>query len=520
MSDPFDDLPAMSEAEADRLEAIRESAKNPPAKADPKESKAEIKRLASLDAAAYEAARKDAAARLGFRAKVLDDQVKKARPRRAVDGGDQPETIETVEAWPDPVDGASLAEEIRDRLKAHVVFGTAHDADAAALWIIGSYLMETWRLWPRLLVTSPTKACGKSTLLEVIDAMAHRGFIVSNASAAAIFRAIEAWKPTLLLDEADTWMKENVELSGVLNSGHTHRTARVIRVQEVDGEHIPVAFSTWCPMAIAGIGAQRDTLMSRSIIISLRRKLPDEAVDRLPFDLHVQLLRIRRQVARWANDHAVTIGAMEIEPPACGDDRMQDNFTPLWRIAEALGGAWPDRIAAAYIASVKGSDDDSEPAGVMLVRDMSELFAARGADRIATSEVVQAMLLLEDRPWLEWRHGKPLSAQSVARLLKPFGIRTRAWKGGGFARGYFRADVDAAAERYAAATGVKAATPQPFKENNELSRNQVCNHDPEVADKNEPTPLKYNEGCRVAPTGPDSGGYAHDEDVTDPDAWQ
>lgn len=87
-------------------------------------------------------------------------------------------------------------------------------------------------------------------------------------------------------------MKQNEELAGVLNSGHTRRTAPVIRVAEVNGEDLPVAFSTWCPMAIAGIGSQRDTLMSRSIIISLRRNLPDETVTRLPFDLHGQLLRM------------------------------------------------------------------------------------------------------------------------------------------------------------------------------------------------------------------------------------
>lgn len=147
-----------------------------------------------------------------------------AAQRRGLTGGDTDQdaatAIETIEIWPSRVDGGFLAEEIRDRLKAHVVFGASSDADCATLWIIGSYLMDDWRLWPRLLVTSPTKACGKSTLLETIDAMAHRGFIVSNASPAAIFRAIEAWKPTLLLDEADTWMKQNEELAGILNSGH------------------------------------------------------------------------------------------------------------------------------------------------------------------------------------------------------------------------------------------------------------------------------------------------------------
>ena len=85
-----------------------------------------------------------------------------------------------------------LAEEVRDRLRAHVVFGKSADADAAALWIFGSHLMDVWRLWPRLCITSPTKECGKSTLLEVIDALASRGLIASNCRSAGVFRAIEA----------------------------------------------------------------------------------------------------------------------------------------------------------------------------------------------------------------------------------------------------------------------------------------------------------------------------------------
>lgn len=519
MTDPFDDLPTMAQAEADRLEAIRDEAKNPPAKTDAPDIKAEITRLAGLDAAAYETERKDAASRLGFRAAVLDDEVKRARPRKADtdDEGDQPEAIETVEAWPDPVDGASLAEEIRDRLNTHVIFGSSHDADATTLWIFGSFLMDTWRLWPRLLVTSPTKACGKSTLLEVIDAMAHRGLITSNASAAVIFRAIEAWGPTLLLDEADTWLRQNEEAAGILNSGHTRRTARVLRVQEVDGEHVPVAFSTWCPMVIAGIGAQRDTLMSRSIIISLRRKLPSETTAKPPVELHAQLLRIRRQIARWTADNAVRLGAMEIEPPACGDDRLQDNFTPLTRIAAALGGPWPDRIATAYIASAQAEDEDSEPAGIMMLRDLAELFASRGADRMSSSEIVGDLIVMEERPWSEWRHGKPLTAQTVAKLMKPFSVKTRALKlRGSMARVYLRADVEAAAARYAS----QPATLQPVNENNGLEDKQPATLDAKVADLKPNNPLKTNEGCRVADLEPDAGGYTHDADLHDPDSWQ
>lgn len=413
---------------------------------------AEVKRLAKLDSSAYESARKDAAARLNWRTSVLDTEVQKARPgavrEHQAEGADSIGT-ETLTPWPDSVDGASLAESVRDRLRAHVVFGSSGDADAATLWIFGSYLMDTWRLWPRLMVTSPTKACGKSTLLEVLDALVLRGFIASNASPAAIFRAIEAWQPTLLLDEADTWMSQNEELAGVLNSGHTRRTARVIRVTEIRGVHLPVAFSTWCAMAIAGIGGQRDTLMSRSIVIGLRRRLPHEPVDRLPIDLHALLLRIRRQIARWAEDNAGRIAEMQSEPPGCGDDRRQDNWTPLHRIASALGGVWPERLARAYAAQAQAQDEDAEPAGVMMLDDLAEIFASRREDRIASSELVGDLILLEERPWAEWRHGKPITTQSVAKLLKPFGVKPRVLKlNRSPTRGYFRSEVEAAAVRY------------------------------------------------------------------------
>lgn len=477
----------------------------------------EVKRLAGLDRPGYETVRKDAAARLGWRASVLDAEVDKARPRRTVEGhvdDDDSGGIETLEPWADPVDGASLADEIRDRLRAHVVFGAAGDADAAAVWIVGTYLMGTWRLWPRLMVTSPTKQCGKSTLLEVLDAMVQRGFIAANASPAAIFRAIEAWQPTLLLDEADTWMAQNEELAGVLNSGHTRRTARVIRVQEVKGEHLPVAFSTWCAMGIAGIGAQRDTLMSRSIVISLRRRLPEEVVERLPHDLHARLLRIRRQIARWADDHAVTLAAMVTEPPDCGDDRRRDNWTPLHRIAAVLGGAWPERIATAYAAQAQDHDDDAEPAGIMMLRDMAEIFAARGAERIATNEIVGELLALEDRPWMELRHGKPITAQSVARQMKPYGIKVAVKKLGGTAtRVYLRADIDAAAARYVASR----CNPVTMQQNQDFTGFSKCNLEAEVTLQTTRNPLKTNDGYTVTPETPPE---TDDDDGWSPDHWR
>jgi hypothetical protein len=218
--------------------------------------RSEVLRLARLPPLEYEAERNAVAKRLKVRAAFLDREVEKERPKDPEDEATG-EIIETLEPWPDPVDGAELANEIRAVIRAHVVVGAPGDADLATLWTFGTYLMDTWRIWARLMITSPTKQCGKSTLLKVIDALAHRGLIVSNAKSAGVFRAIEAWRPTMLFDEADTWMKDDQELAGILNSGHTRRTARVVRVQEVNGVHTPTMFSTWAAMVIAGIGSQR-----------------------------------------------------------------------------------------------------------------------------------------------------------------------------------------------------------------------------------------------------------------------
>jgi hypothetical protein len=483
--------------------------------------KAEITRLAGLSRHDYEVDRRAEAKRLGVRTAFLDDKVKKARLSHpnAADDTEKPEVVETLEPWADAVDGASLAEEIRDCLRAHVVFGGFGDPDVAALWIIGTYLMDTWRLWPRLLITSPTKACGKSTLLEVTDALAHRGLIVSNAKAAGIFRAIETWKPTLLLDEADTWAKQDEELAGILNSGHTRRTARVIRVVEKNGELTPTLFSTWSAMVIAGIGSQRDTLMSRSVIIGLRRKLPDEQIERLPFDLHERLIGLRRKTARWAGDHATRLSAMLSEPPECGNDRRRDNFTPLWRIAEVLGGSWPDRIAAAYVTSAQ-ADDDDEPAGVQMLRDLMNVFDERRDTRaMQSTDLVMALTEMEERPWAEWRNGRPLTAQTIAKLMKPFGVKPGNVKmSGRVLKAYQRTQIESAFERYAAQPP-KMPLPRYRAENNVENGNLTRYPDARGSGYNAQETNINQYGSGVADRSPGLTNDANLDDPTDPAIW-
>src|SRR5262249_6306993 len=111
-----------------------------------------------------------------------------------------------------------------------------------------------------MVLVSPTKRCGKTSVLIILYYLTPRSELASNISASALFRYIEVVRPTLLIDEADSFVGDNEELRGILNSGHTKAAAHVIRNVESNGEHRPQRFSTWAPKAIATIRELADTL--------------------------------------------------------------------------------------------------------------------------------------------------------------------------------------------------------------------------------------------------------------------
>ena len=111
------------------------------------------------------------------------------------------------------------------------------------LWVLFTYLLDAFETSPRLAITAPQKRCGKTTLLSLLYQLSCRPLAAANLTPAVAFRVIEAARPTLLIDETDTFVKENDELRGILNSGHSRATAFVIRCQGEDNQ--PRCFSTW-----------------------------------------------------------------------------------------------------------------------------------------------------------------------------------------------------------------------------------------------------------------------------------
>src|SRR5262249_7018374 len=202
------------------------------------------------------------------------------------------------EPWPSEVDGGELLDEIESLIRRFVIL--QDDAShAIALWILHAWALRAFDISALLAITSAMKRCGKTTLLELIGMLAPRPLSASNITAAALFRAIEKFKPVLLIDEADTFLAGNDELRGVLNAGHRRSSAFVIR--NVGDNHEPTRFCTWGAKAIALIGKLPGTLEDRSIVIEMRRRAPGERTARFKTRICEELAEpLRRKAYRWA----------------------------------------------------------------------------------------------------------------------------------------------------------------------------------------------------------------------------
>jgi hypothetical protein len=297
----------------------------------------EVARLAKLSKLEYDRQREEAAAHLGVRVATLDKAV---REKRSADHDAATLPHWQVEPSPLPVDGAKLLAALTQAFRRYFVLPPGADI-ALALWVLHAWTMDAGEISPFMVLVSPTKRCGKTNVLIILYYLTPRSELASNISASALFRYVEQTRPTLLIDEADSFVKENEELRGILNGGHTRTAAYVIRNVEVAGEHKPRRFSIWAPKAVATIRGLADTLEGRSVIVQLQRKPPGATVERLRKRDNEWFAALRSQAARWAADHFEKLADPDPQIPEALNDRADDNWRPLLAIADLAGGEWP-----------------------------------------------------------------------------------------------------------------------------------------------------------------------------------
>jgi putative DNA primase/helicase len=381
-------------------------------------------RLAKLPLAEYERARGAEAKRMGCRTTILDRLVGAARGDG--DGGAPKQgralTLPAPEQWPESVDGAVLLDRLAAYFARHV-FLPPGAADAMAAWAVHTHCFAMFRHSPRLAFTSPEKRCGKTTALDTTALVCCKPLPTANVTAAAVFRTIEAAGPTLLIDEADTFLRDNEDLRGVLNAGHK-AGGQVIRCVGDDAE--PRAFAVFGPAAIAAIGRLPGTIADRAIEVRMKRATRAERPEPLRTAAEAEGAELARRCARWAADNTGRLRDADPALPAGLFNRAADNWRPLFAIARAAAGGWPERLAKAA-AALAPDDADAEGRGVRLLADIKTIFDKREADRqeadkLASADLCDALAADATGQWADYKHGKPIGQAQLASVLKPFGI--------------------------------------------------------------------------------------------------
>ncbi len=366
--------------------------------------------------------------------------------------------FDEVEPWPEKVNGADLLDELVEAIGRHVI-ADKETIRAAALWATFTWLIDAVQVAPIANITAPEKRCGKTVMLSVLGKLAYRPMQVSDIATAALFRSIELWAPTLLIDEVDAFLRDNEEARGILNAGFTRDSAYVIRC--VGDDHMPTKFRVWGGKALCGIGKIADTLADRSIPLRLRRKKPGEQAERLRYSDPAMWDRLRSRIARFADDNAITIGAARPAIIEGLNDRANDCWEPLLAIADVAGGDWP-RIARQSAIALHGIEEETPSIGAELLADIKAVFDEKRASKMFSSHLLDALNANDEAPWATWNRGKPITPRQLKTKIEEFGIKSHQVRIGSETgkMGYDRSDFVEAWDRYLASdTPLKTSTP-------------------------------------------------------------
>ena len=340
--------------------------------------------------------------------------------------------------------GSSLMFDLVAAVRRYTVLPET-DSILIALWVAFTHLYHLFGIAPSLAVTSPEKRCGKTNLMIFLSRLCRAPYATSNMSEAAIYRRIEQEKPTLLMDEADTFLLKNKSMIGILNSGYKRKMGFTERV----GKNGLEKMTTFCPKAIALIGEMPETLKDRSIHIRLERKSPDEKVETVPEQGPDELSLLESRLVRWAADNGNAVARVKLEALGLNNDRAEDNAKPLLAIALIMGGNWLERAQTAFKAHAD-ADDKTLSHGEWLLTDTARAFAQSSRTQLLTVELLAFLLAQEEAPWLTFSHGRAMKARDLAGMFKQFGVSSTQMRHGNgrVGRGYLREQFTQAFARY------------------------------------------------------------------------
>jgi hypothetical protein len=358
--------------------------------------------------------------------------------------------------------GAALLEDVRGFLCRFVCYPSEYASIAHTLWIAHTHLMGAWESTARLSFLSPEPGSGKTRALEVTEPLVPGPVHATNVSPAYLYRKCgsDDGPPTILFDEIDAVFgpkaKEHEDVRSFLNSGHRRGATFgrcVVYGTRVETEDV----QSFAAVALAGLGWLPDSIMTRSVVIRMRRRAPDEQVEAFRHRIHAPIgEELFLRLEGWAGTVADHAEAARPEMPVGIEDRTADLWEPLLAVADLAGGRWPDQARKAAVALVAAAVTDTpQSLNIRLLSDLRTVFAANDAavraatpKGLPTKAILEALHTLEDAPWSHLK--EPLNGHSLAWRLHDYGIKSDRLRphGQNQCKGYRLTDLDDAWRRY------------------------------------------------------------------------
>jgi Protein of unknown function (DUF3631) len=350
----------------------------------------------------------------------------------------------------------SILEDVYKFLDRFIAYPSEHALIAHALWCLHTHCMDAWDTTPRIAFLSPEPGSGKTRALEVTELLCPGAVQNCNVSTSYLFRkvgAVESDGPvTILFDETDAVFHARSESSeqirGILNAGYRRgaTVGRTVMVGKLAETHDTPVFA---PVALAGLGHLPHTLMTRSIVIHMKRRGPTETVE--PFrtrDHRAEGHEIRDRIALWASKATDRLSKARPTMPAEISDRAADCWEPLFAIADMAGQEWGAKAREAAVALLRSSKLGAGSMGIRLLADCKAVLKDWIAESVPTQELLNRLLGLPDSVWVTLKRG-PLDSAKLAKWLAPYDIRPEVIRiGERTHRGYHLTDFEDAWVRY------------------------------------------------------------------------
>jgi hypothetical protein len=169
------------------------------------------------------------------------------------------------------LDMIQLITEIDFFIKSYLEMPLDSDYLILTLWVFHTYLIEKFNTTP-ILYFYGVKETGKSRAGEVLSELAFWGQRLTSITEATLFRSVEMFKPTLIIDEIRLWGPGgNQGLADLMKTTYK-RGLKVSRVNlNKSGEDQIEYYDTFTPLVICTTESIPDIIESRCIIFTMQK---------------------------------------------------------------------------------------------------------------------------------------------------------------------------------------------------------------------------------------------------------